>query len=291
MKYIFLIMLATLTVLSACEKDEDDNPQTNNEIQTILYEKIDQQNYPEPIVDYVATNYPNNSINEIYMREYNNGISNYDVELDNSNELFFDDNGNYIGMDDDNININSSELPSQIIDYINNNYPDNQIVKAEKEFEDGTQVYEITLNNGFELYFTLDGTFLELEYDNSYISTDDVPQAILDYISTNYPDASILFIEKDIEDGVVEYEVYLDNGLELDFDANGNFSSSDDNYIPITDLPQSIIDYVETNYPNNTIDEAEIEFENGQEVYKVELDNDIELYFDMDGNFLWMEQD
>jgi len=287
-KYLGLLTLAVF-LLSACEKDEDNESQSNV-VASSVYQKLSEQNYPDPIVSYVSTNYSNNTISAMYMKQYTDDRTTYDVELNDYRELYFDGNNNYIGMNDNSINVNVADLPSSISDYITNNYPDNNIVKAEKEIEDGAQVYEITLNNGYELYFSLDGTFLKLEIDSSYVNVDDLPQSILDYITNNYPEANILVVEKDTDDGETEYEVYLDNGTELKFNGNGDLTSID-NHVPMSDLPQSIIDYVYANYPDNYIDEAEIEFEDGQQVYKIELDNDIELYFDLEGNFLWMEED
>lgn len=57
--------------------------------------------------------------------------------------------------------------------------------------------------------------------DASYISPSELPVAILDYLSTNYPNIAI--DEAELEDGI--YEVELVNGLELEFDINGNFLS------------------------------------------------------------------
>ena len=49
-------------------------------------------------------------------------------------------------------------------------------------------------------------------------------------------------------------------------------------YVSTTNLPEAILDYLNTNYPNIGIDEVEIE-----------LNNDLELYFDLNGNFLSVE--
>ena len=61
----------------------------------------------------------------------------------------------------------------------------------------------------------------------------------------------------------------------------------DDMYVSTINLPQAILDYLNTNYPNIGIDEVEIE----DGMYGIELDNDLELYFDLNGNFLSVEYD
>ncbi len=57
--------------------------------------------------------------------------------------------------------------------------------------------------------------------DDEYVNVSELPAAILDYLSTNYPNIAI--DEAELEDGI--YEVELVNGLELEFDINGNFLS------------------------------------------------------------------
>ncbi|MGB1241275.1 MAG: PepSY-like domain-containing protein [Chitinophagales bacterium] len=52
------------------------------------------------------------------------------------------------------------------------------------------------------------------------IPVEELPSLITDYIAANYPTAVILEAEQE-DDG--EYEVTLDNGLEIKFDADGNF--------------------------------------------------------------------
>ena len=61
----------------------------------------------------------------------------------------------------------------------------------------------------------------------------------------------------------------------------------DDFYLNTTDLPQAALDYIQTNYPNIGIDEVELD----DGMYEVELVNELELYFDLNGNFLFVEYD
>ncbi|MBC7776810.1 MAG: PepSY-like domain-containing protein [Phycisphaerae bacterium] len=69
-----------------------------------------------------------------------------------------------------------------------------------------------------------------------------------------------------------------------------------DNTVAIADLPSAIKVYVDANYPGYTLDEAEKETNcSGATVYDVEIEqgeeNDLELTFDIDGNFLYSETD
>jgi len=128
---------------------------------------------------------------------------------------------------------------------------------------------------------------------DSSIKTATLPQAILDYISTNYPDITVK--KSEIEDNG-NYEVKLNNGVELIFDAHGAFlgvdddgeNNFDDTHLNISELPQILLDFIATNYPNESIDEAELE-NNGN--YEIELENEVILIFDADGNFLGIGED
>lgn len=191
------------------------------------------------------------------------------------------------------------DLPTVITDYIATNYPDAAITKAEQE-DDGS--YEVYLDNGLEVEFDMDGNFLkeemdddEGEDDDDKIAVEDLPSVITDYIAANYPGTTIVEAEREDDGG---FEVELDNGLELEFDADGNFVEAEmeddddddgeddddgDDKIAVEDLPVVITDYIAANYPGTTIVEAEREDDGG---YEVELDNGIELEFDADGNFI-----
>ena len=83
-----------------------------------------------------------------------------------------------------------------------------------------------------ELIFDADGNFLGRaedddndDSDDEDIAVDDLPQAVRDYIAANYPENTIIEAERE-DDGT--YEVTLNNGLEILFDAEGNFLEADD---------------------------------------------------------------
>ena len=131
---------------------------------------------------------------------------------------------------------------------------------------------------------------------DTYVKTSALPQSILDYITTNYPDKTIR--EAELEDNN-NYEVELNDGMELVFNAAGEFLGIDDDAddadddfgdrdIAASELPQKIKDFLAENYSGASVEEAEIE-NNGN--YEVELDNDVEIIFDADGNFLGQAKD
>ena len=61
--------------------------------------------------------------------------------------------------------------PTAITDFVSNNFPDTTIKKVELKTMKG--IYEVDLNNGYDLYFTQAGQWLNIEApDNSFISHD-----------------------------------------------------------------------------------------------------------------------
>ncbi len=285
-----------------CSYDDQDRMDDENG------HKIDSDELPQSVLDYIAENYPDAEIEEAELDD-----DGYEVELDNGVELYFDLDGNLVGTDDDedeeegedDDDIDPTALPQSILDYIAANYPGVEIDEAEVD-DDG---YEVELDNGVELYFDLDGNLVgtdDDEDDEEGEDDDDIdptalPQSILDYIAANYPGVEIDEAEVD-DDG---YEVELDNGVELYFDLDGNLvgtdddedsdedegsdededkgsDDDDDDLIPVDALPQSILDYIAENYPDATIVKAEKD----DDKYEVNLNTGVELYFDLEGNFL-----
>ncbi len=94
-------------------------------------------------------------------------------------------------------------------------------------------------------------------------------------------------VVKDKEGLGFSWDVYLANGFELQFDKEGNWMKVDGNNQPIPAsilalLPGGITTYCSTNYPNSPI----VEVDKDSRRYHVELQNSIELEFDLNGNFI-----
>ncbi len=230
-KFGFILSIPLLLI--ACSDDDNDS---GNEVDLNARffnadVHVSTSSLPQNILDYITSNYPGVTIREAEIEDNNN----FEVYLSNGLELVFDQDGNFLGIDDDSDDdfgdeyLTLSEIPENILDFIEDNFPGVQIDEAERE-NNGN--YEIELENDVELIFSSNGEFLgqaedenEDDFDDDEIDPADLPQNILDYLSANYPDNII--IEAEIEDDG-EYEVTLDNGVELEFDADGNFISAED---------------------------------------------------------------
>ena len=160
------------------------------------------------------------------------------------------------------------------------------------------------------------------------IAISNIPVIISDYIETNYSnykikEAEVLgcnIIENENENeqegnfnndhsdmftGPVEdidfFVIELNKDLELLFDASGNFiaeqNEQDGNFenenenehnIMLEDLSDSVKNYMETNYPEESIMEASLETEFGFEFIELETENR-EVVFDSNGEFICEE--
>lgn len=130
-----------------------------------------------------------------------------------------------------------SEIPNNVRSYIAGEFAGFAIQSATSfEVNDGSQYVEVIVDNNGSLLFDSEGVFLcgddslssggygdDDDDDDEYINPENLPQAILDYIAENYPNATIE--EAEFEDG--EYEVELNNDVELCFDSQGNFIGTD----------------------------------------------------------------
>lgn len=230
---LFLTFCGLLLFSSCSSEDKDVEEQNLNAIAFSADAHLRTSTLPQKILDFITTNYPNLTIIEAEIEDNDN----FEITLSDETELIFDPEGNFLGEDRDDEDdfgdedIEASELPQHILDFINEHFPGVGIDEAERE-NNGN--FEVELNNGVELVFDGDGNFLgiaqdqnedEDEHGETDIHPDDLPQAIKDYINLNYPDNFI--IEAEIEENGF-YEVTLNNGMELEFDETGNFLSAED---------------------------------------------------------------
>ena len=203
--------------------------------------RIDPALLPAPALAHIQSQYSQYTIIYAEREEDDDEPYRYEVKLSNGVELYFDADGNLVYVDyddydgDNDVYIPADSLPQAILTYLDQNYPGIAIRYAEREGDDDEPYrYEVELVNGIELYFDDDGTFLfaDADYDDDGYNDDDdilltpsqLPQAILDYISQNYPNATIVKAEREEDDDEdYAYEVELSNGIELYFDKNGNF--------------------------------------------------------------------
>lgn len=111
-----------------------------------------------------------------------------------------------------------------------------------------------------------------------------LPEAAKTTLSKNFKaKVSLVKIEKNL--GIVrEYEVHLTDGTEVAFDSKGNWESIEtaaNKSVPSSLVPKPIADYIASNYKKTKI----ISIDKERDGYDVELNNGIDLKFDMSGKF------
>ena len=113
-----------------------------------------------------------------------------------------------------------------------------------------------------------------------------LPEAITAFIKQHFPNATIAGVEPDHDHGGLEYDVYLNDGTQIDFDANNQWEKVESmKGVPAFFIPKAIASHVKGSYQNTVITKINKEY-NG---YEVELNNGVELRFDGSGRFLGMD--
>ncbi len=145
-----LSVLALMAFFSSCSKDDDDNDR-----EVILAES----EIPSAIMTYKTTHFPNNGISRAIKDTELNTIT-YELDLVGNFELDF--NADYQITDIDGASkLPDSVIPQPLLDYVSQHYADNFITDWELE----ANYQQIALNNGVELEFEMDGTFLRIDND------------------------------------------------------------------------------------------------------------------------------
>lgn len=187
----------------------------------------------------------------------NDGVEDNGTDIDNdgiNNENDDDIDGDGISNEDDEYqNLSDTSLTravqEKITNYINTNYTGKTITEVEIE----NQIIEIELSSDVSLRFDLNGNFLSFDNENNNDSDDSND-------SDNDND------NDDSDDDENEYTSL----------SSSNLSAS---------VQQKIDTYISFNYAGQTIVEVEVE----NQKIEIELSNDVELIFDLNGNFLKLD--
>ncbi|GAB4251002.1 MAG: hypothetical protein Kow0079_04650 [Vicingaceae bacterium] len=131
-----------------------------------------------------------------------------------------------------------------------------------------------------------------VDNQNASINNNGIPENVLKTFNQNYPEAKN--VEWEMEGNNYE-AVYTENNLEksIVYNKEGVIILTE-TQINITDLSENIKNYINENYPASEIEKAEKEDSNEGVFYEVEIINDndeVELVFDSNGNFLKVEKD
>lgn len=112
------------------------------------------------------------------------------------------------------------------------------------------------------------------------VSPDKLPAQAKQFITANFNGVDVLSVRKD----GFQYEAVLFDGTELEFKHNGEWINVDCsmNPLPAGVLPANIDKYLTAKFPMNFATHVKYEHKR----YEVELNNDLDLVFDKNGNFM-----
>lgn len=118
-------------------------------------------------------------------------------------------------MADNDKPIQVNQLPAKAQTFINTYFKSQKVALAKQETELFYKSYDVMFANGEKVEFDKAGEWTEVQCRQSEVPAQIVPDAIKNYVKTNYPDAKIIQIERDQK----EYEVKLSNRWEITFDS------------------------------------------------------------------------
>jgi hypothetical protein len=115
--------------------------------------------------------------------------------------------------------IEIADLPKPALTFIEKWFPGVPVSKAKKDAEHGEKGYEVILSNGFELEFWKDGSYREVDGNNTAIPTGFIDPKITAYVAQHYPNRKITHIDY----GHKDVDVDLTGKLDLEFTKEGTF--------------------------------------------------------------------
>ena len=114
-----------------------------------------------------------------------------------------------------------------------------------------------------------------------------LPEAINTFLQKTFPGAAVSYVELDNEYGGVNYDVKLNDGTEIDFDANNQWDKVDCHVkaVPASLVPAAIAQYVKANYQGLPITKIDKE----PYGYEIELSNGLDIKFNPSGQMMGID--
>ena len=120
--------------------------------------------------------------------------------------------------------IDVDRLPVRAKEFVNQHFKDVAVSLATVDREIFETTYEVFFVGGSKVEFDGSGQWKDIDCRHSRIPEGIVPKEIILYINANYPENYVTAIDRDTRD----YEVELNNGLELKFNLRFQLIGIDD---------------------------------------------------------------
>lgn len=110
---------------------------------------------------------------------------------------------------------------------------------------------------------------------------EDMPMTAQEFLRTYFPKEKVASVMLDEKNG--DFEVKLENGVKIDFNNIGSWMEIEGHVaLPKGIVSSNIYSYVSHNYKKTKI----YKIERDQNGFEIELNTDVELQFDLNGNFV-----
>lgn len=132
--------------------------------------------------------------------------------------------GQTMALADNDKPIQIGQLPTKAQTLITTYFKHHKVALAKMESGLFYKSYDVIFTTGEKLEFDKSGDWTEIQCKASEVPVQVLPAEIRSYVSSTYPDAKVLEIERDGK----EYEVKLSNGWEITFDNQFRVIDIDD---------------------------------------------------------------
>lgn len=113
-----------------------------------------------------------------------------------------------------------------------------------------------------------------------------LPAKAREFLKIHYGKVGVSSVKKEVESWFerVEYSVKLRDGKEIEFDHEGNWKEVDGNRqaIPLSLVPQNILDYIKRSFPKTEI----TKLKKTAKRYEVAISNGLKIKFTHKGEFI-----
>jgi len=121
--------------------------------------KIDLDDLPEKAQAFIQKNFSKEKIRDILKEVEDLRDIEYKVTFPDKLKIKFDKKGDWKEVDGHRHPIPTRFIPEKILAYIQKRFPNNEVVKIEKD----RKSYEVEISNGLELEFDADGKFIKID--------------------------------------------------------------------------------------------------------------------------------
>ena len=123
---------------------------------------------------------------------------------------------------EDEVAISPSAISNEVQAFLDSHFQGIEIQYVIQERERRSYDYEMRLSDGTRIEINSNGDWMEVENYNKGVPASVIPGKILEYVNQNYPNTTIVDIERDRQ-----IDIKLKNGVELIFSLDGEFIRMD----------------------------------------------------------------